>query len=216
MYGLNYFQKLYGMPSLFDSFLIRNMLEGYKRLYSRKDGRAPITRDILKKICNALPAVCKTTYECQLFTAVYSLAYFGLFRVSELVFTVNELSDCPLRIDDIKCDEHSRALRVSLRKSKTSKRPITLRIPSDSQLDICCVVAIKKYLAIRPRVTGLLFIHKTLAPLTRNQFSAILAKSVRTLQLPESNFKSHSFRIGRATDLSVMGVPDSDIQKMGR
>ena len=69
---------------------------------------------------------------------------------------------------------------------------------------------------VRPKVLGFLFIHENLAPLSRNQFTAILSKSVRTLQLPECNFKSHSFRIGRATDLSAVGVPDSDIQKMGR
>ena len=32
MHGLIFFQKLYGLPSLFDSFFIKNMLEGYKGL----------------------------------------------------------------------------------------------------------------------------------------------------------------------------------------
>ena len=98
MYGLSYFQKQNGIPSLFDPFLIKNMLAGYKRLYSKKDLRAPITREILGKICNALPDICKSVYECKLFTAPYSLAYFGLFRVSELVFTSEMQSECPLKL----------------------------------------------------------------------------------------------------------------------
>ena len=145
MYGLSYFQKLNGVPSLFDSFLIKNILAGYKRLYSRKDLRAPITREILGKICNALPDICKSVYECKLFTATYSLAYFGLFRVSELVFTSEMQSDCPLKIEDIACNEQCTAITVCLRKSKTSKMPVTLRIPSDSQFEICCVRAIQRY-----------------------------------------------------------------------
>lgn len=216
MHGLNFFQKLYGLPSLFDSFLIKNMLEGYKRLRSKTDARAPITKEILEKICKVLPHICKSVYECKLFTAAYSLAYFGLFRVSELVFTSEVQSDCPLQLEDIDCRVQSTAITVRLRKSKTSKTPVMLRIPSDSRVEICCVKAIQRYLKVRPNFVGFLFIHENLSPLTRSQFAAILAKSVRTLQLPESKFKTHSFRIGRATDLSVMGVSDHDIQQMGR
>ena len=144
------------------------MLAGYKRLYSRKDLRAPITREILVKICNALPDICKSIYECKLFTAAYSLAYFGLFRVSELVFTSEMQSDCPLKIEDIACNEQCTAITVCLRQSKTSKMPVTLRIPSDSQFEICCVRAIQRYFLVRPKVLGFLFIHENLAPLSRN------------------------------------------------
>ena len=70
------------------------MFDGYKRVYSKKDLRAPITREILRKICNDFPNIYKLIYECRLSTAAYSLVFFGLFRVSKLVFTSEVHSDC--------------------------------------------------------------------------------------------------------------------------
>ena len=160
----------------------------------------------MEKIYKVLPHICKSVYECKLLTAAYSLAYFGLFRVSELVFTSEVQSDCPLQIDDIDRCVQSTAITVCSRKSKTSKTPVILRIPSDSRVEICCVKATQRYLEVCPNFLGFLFIHENLSLLTRSQFAVILAKSVRTLQLPESKFKTHS----------VMGVSDHDIQKMGR
>lgn len=216
MYGLNFFQKLYGLPSLFESFLINKLLEGYKRTGHHKDSRAPITQELLANICNALPHICKSDYESTLFKAVFSLAYFGLFRVSEIVFSHQEQIDNPLQLEDLLFDKLNKAVIVCLRRSKTSRTPVSLRIPCDMNENICCVRALQKYVHIRPKGQGFLFVHADCSPLTRYQFSAILAKVIRFLQLPEGKFKTHSFRIGRATDLSVMGVPNNAIQQMGR
>ena len=48
----------------------------------RRDIRAPIT-----EICGVLSHICFSVYEIYLSKAAYMLAYFGLLRVSELVFT---------------------------------------------------------------------------------------------------------------------------------
>ena len=71
--------------------MIKKMLEGCRRLRQRKDVRVPITLSILTRICQQLPFVTYSRYETLLFQAVYSLAYFGLFRVSELVVTIVSL-----------------------------------------------------------------------------------------------------------------------------
>ncbi|WAR27366.1 hypothetical protein MAR_013070, partial [Mya arenaria] len=43
-----------------------------------------------------------------------------------------------------------------------------------------------------------------------------LTKTITKVHLSYANFKSHSFRIARATQLALDGVPDSEIQRMGR
>ena len=47
----------------------------------------------------------------------------------------------------------------------------------------------------------------------RSQFSSVLAKAVQKLRLPMQSYASHSFRIGRASDLASRGylaIPQSN------
>ena len=54
------------------------------------------------------------------------------------------------------------------------------------------------------------------SPLTRSQFTDVLAKAIRCLGLPTQVYTSHSFRVGRASDLASKGVPNETIKKLGR
>lgn len=49
--------------------------------------------ELLVKILSVLPIVCSSHYESELFTAAYTLAYYGLFRVEEL--TVDSMGTKP-------------------------------------------------------------------------------------------------------------------------
>ncbi|KAH3859834.1 hypothetical protein DPMN_102655 [Dreissena polymorpha] len=75
------------------------MLEGCTRSRTTVDTRAPITRKLLAVIVSQLAKVCYNDFEHALFNAMFMLAYFGLFRVSELVSTAT--SSCQLQFADI-------------------------------------------------------------------------------------------------------------------
>jgi hypothetical protein len=53
-------------------------------------------------------------------------------------------------------------------------------------------------------------------PITRYQFSAVLRKVLISDGIQSDNFKSHSFRIGTASEASVNGISDSKIMELGR
>lgn len=216
MHGLSFYQKLANLNSLFQSFLVQKMLEGVKRLGTRADTRAPLTRGLLSRLCQSLPSICKSPYETLLFQAAFSLAYFGLFRVGELVLAAQDQNDRPIRTTDVSFCGTNKAVIVQIRCSKTNRLPVKLRIPCDRDENICCVCLLRRYVVMRPKLVGLFFSHRNLMPLTRYQFSAVLAKVMHLLQLPGRQFRTHSFRIGRASDLHAMGVPDQVVQKMGR
>ncbi|MEW8545794.1 MAG: tyrosine-type recombinase/integrase [Candidatus Thiodiazotropha sp.] len=110
------------------------------------------------------------------------------------------------------------ALTISIRISKTNQTgpPTSIRIPASYDPSYCCFNAIKQYLSLRPQGSHYFFTHQNGSPLTRSQFSGVLTKSVRTLGLPTQIYTSHSFRIGRASDLASRGVPVEVIKKLGR
>ena len=93
----------------------------------------------------------------------------------------------------------------------------TLLIQRQHSTPLCPVHNLKKFLAIRPCTTTnhSLFIHSNTKPLTRFQFNAVLQKAIQSAGIG-GHFGTHSFRIGRATDLALQGYSDQQIQTFGR
>lgn len=217
--GISFHHKILNLPDPTEVFIIRKLLEGCRRLGHKQDDRAPITGEILTKICAVLPSVCSSQYEAVLFKAAYTIAYFGLLRVSEVVFTTQNYSERPLQVGDINVEDSGQAINLTIRVSKTNQCgiPTILRIPASQNKTICCIRAMQQYMSRRnPADQGILFCHSNHSPVTRSQFSGVLAKAIARTGLPASKFRSHSFRIGRATSLAMLGVSGENIKKMGR
>ena len=216
--GVNYLQKIKGGQCLFDMFIVKKTLEGCHRSRNKvPDPRDPITRPILKAICQAAPNACYNIYESTLFQALFSVAYFGLFRVSELVAT-NPLSpNSGIQYPAIKVDTSARKLIITLNVFKTNQHglPIQVKIPCEPSPP-CPLEAIQRFLARRPAVSGPFFCHADGKPVTRYQFNAVLQKCLYLTEFSSSHFRTHSFRIGRATDLATQGVTTEAIMELGR
>ena len=200
------------------TFIVKKLLEGCRRTRPQRDVRAPITEAMLGKLCAVLPGICFSRYETILFKAAFLTAYFGLLRVSEVVFTNQFQAFKPLLRTDVQFEDESRALIISIRVSKTNQAgpPTRLRIPMSADPSLCCVAAVQQFLNYRPANGFYLFCHQNGRPLTSNQFSGVLSKAVRELGLSPQLYTSHSFRIGRASDLAAKGIPCETIMKLGR
>lgn len=214
--GLSYHHKLRSKPDPTKTFAVTKMIEGYNRLEHRKDIRLPITLQILSQLPETLDKICSSKYESLLFKSAYLIAFFGLFRVGELVFTTPAYASRPLMLNDVAFNTNS--ISISVRQSKCDQlgisQPVSIR--KFHNKDICPVQTLHSFLLVRPKISDYLFTHSNGHPLTRYQFSVILSKCMRHLDLPEARFKSHSFRIGGATYLAQQNVPDEIIQKQGR
>ena len=152
----------------------------------------------MRAISKAIPLPCYNEYEALLFQAAHLLAYFGLFRVSELVYTNYQHCGRAMQLSDIKFEHGYKAVIVTIRHSKTNQSgpPESLRIPCKQDPGLCPVCALMRYSLIRSRTDGHLFQHQSGAPLTRGQFSAVLAKCILSSPFWNSKILSHSFRIG--------------------
>lgn len=195
------------------------MLEGCHRSRKTKDKRAPITRDILNAICIVLPAVCYDAFEATLFKSLFVLAYFGLFRVSELVAPSSTVQGSPIQFSDVSLGSHGQPVNIRLSTYKTKHRgaPVTVKLPCESSdPNLCPVCALNAYGSCRPKVRGPFFCHASGRPVTRQQFSAVLSKCIAKTKFASAHYRSHSFRIGRASDLATQGLPMAAIMKLGR
>lgn len=121
MSGISFYHKLYNYQDPTTAFVVRKLLEGFKRSRRNYDIGAPITEFILRQICNVLGDICYSDFESCLFTSTYLLAYFALLHVSELVFTNHIQANRPLVFNDIKLVDDDMAIIVTIRVSKTNQ-----------------------------------------------------------------------------------------------
>lgn len=218
--AIAFYHKLQGFNDPTNNFLITKALHGLKRSRGRvEDLRRPITFNIMVKIMASLPAICSSPYEVKLFTCAFSLAYFALLRVGECTFTGDNTNAHFIRFQGIQIQPHMNQVQVTIPHSKTQQtgRQATLIIQGQPHSPLCPVRTITEFLKVRPHTpaTHIFLVHSDTAPLTRFQFNAVLQKALKNSDTA-GYFGTHSFRIGRASDMALQGVPHEDIQKAGR
>ena len=76
---------------------------------------------------------------------------------------------------------------------------------------MCPFESVSEYLTVRPTKDGPFLCH-----FSGSQFSAMLIKSLKYAGIESSKYKSHSFRIGATTALSMAGYPIDEIKNLGR
>ena len=117
--GMSYKLKLQNYPDETQNFIVKKLLEGYKRSSKCKDTRFPITLDILHKIINALPNICTTVYEAKLFAAAYIVAFFGFFRVGEFTAIKENNLGHAIQHQDVTLLGKEKVVQINLKHSKT-------------------------------------------------------------------------------------------------
>jgi hypothetical protein len=214
--GIGFAHKLKGFQNPSENFVIRKMLEGCKRSRHSTDMRVPISICMLNKLAESLKHVCFSNFERILFTSAFYLAYFGLFRVSELVASSSTSVDRALQKEDVIFSKDNRYVTIRLRISKTNQagKPTFIVIPINGETS-SGISFLKQLVILSPSKSRQFFCHLNGCPLTRYQFSSVLAKACRHAGF-QSKVLTHSFRIGRATDLALKGISDDQIKMLGR
>jgi site-specific recombinase XerD len=76
--------------------------------------------------------------------------------------------------------------------------------------------AYKQYRLSKPKTNGFAFINKDKTPVTRQQIADTLQKLMKTISHTPKHFNTHSFRIGKATDMANKGYSYAQISMLGR
>ena len=174
--------KINSWPDPSNNFLIQKLREGCRRQRRTPDIRRPITLDLLGDLCRILGSIAASELECRLFRSLFTLAYFGFFRVGEITAS-SKSADCSriVGINDVVFEGGDQSvLLVQLRFSKTDQRgdAVTLRFQCTPELPLCPVRSILGYLEVRPARSGPLFIHANGSPVTAFQFRHMLKTSL--------------------------------------
>ena len=211
--AIAYLHKLNSLPDPSENFVVKKLLAGAHKLNPSADTRVPITLHVLKKMVTTLPLAGLTFYETILYKAVYSVAYFGLFRLGELIPCTKTNQALVLQCGNVHFDnqQHADAV-ITLRHSKNLKnaQPVLVRIERQEGI-ACPVQALWDFLCLRGNTAGPLFSSPTGEAVCRSHFSQHMDMVLNRAGFQSGLFKGHSFRIGRASDCSAQGVSEGHL-----
>lgn len=215
--GISFYSRMEGVCDPTKSFLLAKVLRGWARVRPAPvDSRRPIDLPLLGKLVAVLANVAETGFEATLFGLAFSCAFFGAFRVGELVADSRRSMDTGLLFSNMVFREE--AVLCRLPRSKTDQagrgRWVTLRAQPEGA--VCPVRLAASYSLIRPAGSPQWLLHMDGSPLTRFQFGAVFQRCLQRLGCNCKEYGTHSFRIGAATSAAARGLSAADIQELGR
>ena len=217
--GLQFFSIMHGHNVTLSSFprlyyLLRGIRRAQGSQFSRPR-RLPITFFQLRVIhCRVLLQQYTPFHRLMLRTAS-SLAFFGLLRCSEYTSSSRGSFDASstLMVRNISFNLNFSLMRIVIKASKTDPFRVgcTIRIAA-LNTPVCPVLLMREYLGCHPTGAGPLFLWRAGQFLIRQDVVLMLRRCFPGV----TNINTHSFRIGGASAAASAGIPDSQIQILGR
>ena len=216
--AISYVHKMTANTDPTTSFFIQKLLQGIKNQSQHfRSPLKPITKDMLHKLVDTIPFCTSSSYMQTLYKALFLLTFHACLRAGEVVYS-NKSSNT-LSVTQITPSGTNDNLKYhiqfhSYKHSNNAKPTITLN-PSKHR-DYCPVAALQEYLSKRKPISGPLFLTKTKQPLTRAKFSTFLKTCIDMAGFDSADYNTHSFRIGRATQLASENATERTIKSTGR
>ena len=208
--AISFTHRLHGAQDPSDCFHIRKLLEAFKQksCNNNDNDRKPVTRSLLKKMVRQLKFVTHNEYDRWLFNAIFIIMYHACLRVSEVARSSTQehtLSDKQIFIK-------KRRLVLNLKSYKHSNQKTSkINLPAFNDRDICPVRAYKKYLKLRTRSPGPFFLNENKHVINRNNIAKTMKIVMETLSMNPRHYNTHSFCIGKITDLATTGSSASKL-----
>ena len=160
-------------------------------------------------------------YDTIMFWAIAVMAFFGFFRLGELLVGSGTTFDPAQHLSGVDVAVNSRdkptLLKVRLKMSKTDqlRKGVDIFIGRTGD-DICPVAAVLAFIAVRGQRHDPLFMLRSGEPCAKEFFVGKLRLVLRQTGLNPEDYARHSFRIGAAITAAKRGLPDSTIKALER
>ena len=207
-----------------DPYLVSALTKACKIRNDKVRIRFPIQKRCLQLIINQVDMIYdKQPFLAKLYMALFTTAYYGMFRVGELT-----TGDHPILTRNVNIASNKEKVLFYLETSKThgkSSKPQTVTISGagvgkvQKNNKFCPFYILRNYLQVRggyKSVNEAFFIFRNRNPVRPAHFRSTLKLAIKKAGLDNRLYNSHSFRAGRSVDLLNMGVPIDVIKNLGR
>ena len=199
--------------------LVRKVLDGVDKMKVPRPLRSPITFELLQELVLSIDHIIKDTYNIALYRSLFLSMFFMCTRIGEVAISQGQQNHI-LQYDSIKwvdSGKRTEHIMVTFSSFKHSKGSSQHTIPVRRVQGLFDpIYHMKVYLAQRGSSPGPLFRSASGECLTSFQVNKILKKALLWAKVSPSDFGTHSFRIGRCTELAKQGASYSEIRFLGR
>lgn len=210
--AIAYFHKIRHNIDPTSTFTIKRLLAGYTKQDTPAKSRKPITKPLLQNILSSIAKKVGCAYTKALFLAMITLMYHAALRVSEVCHTPR--AQHTLQLKHIHTKANSMKLQFDTYKHNT--QPTTKLTITATKDTYCPVHLMKKYLAKRGSLPGLLFCTKQGKPTYRTQLTNTIKEHLTLIGHNADHYNTHSLRAGKATDMAAAGHSTTHISLAGR
>lgn len=206
-----------------DRYLLSSLIKACKLKNDRLYIRMPIRLSLLKKLLDMVDSYYLIekgqTYLSSLLKAMFSMAYFGMLRVSEMTE-----GDHTILAPNVRYAKNKDKILLTLYSSKTHSRkdpPQHISIHRRPDLgNKCPVKLIAEFVKTRGTIaineSDPFFVYQDNHPVTAAQFRACLKRLLTKLNVEVALYDTHGFRAGKAVDMWKAGEKIDTIKKAGR
>ena len=215
--AVSFLHKLKEIPDNTNSLLVTKTLQGItNNVPSHSMPLLPITRSNLHLLVRTIPLAVRSPYLQCMLKALFLLVFHACMRAGEAVVSSEDYHT--LNISHVQEVVHNdkQAFKLTFPSYKHCNESTTTLLLPGLEPQVCPVLALRTYLQCRGNHQGPLFLNENKLPVTRSAFSSHLKSCLRIAGLPPHRYNTHSFRIGRATQLAEDNAPQSVIQSVGR
>ncbi|XP_070612658.1 uncharacterized protein [Erythrolamprus reginae] len=210
--GLSYLSQTFNFQDPLQDFFTTHMIV---RMQWRRRPPIPLSQDTLESLLEALESVCSCFYECLMFRALFLLAFHVALRPKEMVAkTCTTFHAELLCLDDIEVEEDRVGIHIPA--PEMGEGRLTYWLTSSDRLWLCPVLALKNYLAVRPKGDGPLFLYSSERLLCKERFLEVFHDALRRLNLPVQRYGLHSFWLGSLTNAVCCDFPERIIFHLAR
>ena len=189
--------------------------------------RLPIQHNLLEMLLFEIEHIYHNQINLQImYKALFMMSYYGLMRVGELTETT-QFSNHAVKACDIHIGRNKRKLLIMLYSSKThgkESKPQRIKISATPTYCVrtrffCPFRTIRTFINLRGGYydrSDHLFIFKDGSNVKGSHFRTLLKLTLKRLNINHELFNTHSFRIGKTTDLFKAGYSVEAIKQIGR
>ena len=212
--ALGFVHKFNNQPDPTNTFIVQKTLSTVNKKFGKPDNRLPITQFILQLLLDSIQHTIGLRYHQILLHALFTTAFYGLFRVGEL--TIQNSGEISLYLKQVTLNPSSITISITQFKNNPTKHPFDIVLNKQTHLSHCPYTSLLDYLDIRGTTPGPLFAFPDNKPVPRTFFTSRLKTCLTFSGLNPQFYLSHSFRIGSASYLASVGLSDLQIKIMGR
>jgi hypothetical protein len=198
MSAIGYVHRLLALPDPVASTLVQKTLASIQIGVKDFDVRQPITLPILQKLCSTLTLTSLSGFESTAMKAIMTVAFYGLFRLGELLCPGPSDRDTVVQLADLSMGPSWAHVKVRHFKHNRTGQAVVVPLSAQSSQYPCPVLALKHYLKIRGGRDGPVFMFPDNSTISKSFFYSKFKKLAQLCNLDTRAFKSHSFRIGGA------------------